>query len=182
MVHYTSVTADIAAATLTCLSNLSQKIHTCGEISKISRKSGFIHVPVQISFPWSHPNKSQGNIDFPFPPNEMVALEILISRSYQNDSDENVCFPVVFPSRAVQFHENIDLSNPEHTETIHKNMIPLGFFPRCPACTGPPSGNSTYVFMHLSTVGMASDRCRVFGALCIYLPVFSNFVFCIRTY
>ena len=112
----------------------------------------------------------------------MVALEILISRSYQNDSDENVCFPVVFPSRAVQFHENMDLSNPEHTETIHKNMIPVGFIPRCPACTGAPSGNSTYVFMHLSTVDMASDRCRVFGALCIYLPVFSNFVFCIRTY
>ena len=102
----------------------------------------------------------------------MVALKILISRSYQNDSDENVCFPVVFPSRAVQFHENIDLSNPEHTETTHKNMIPMGFIPRCPACTGAPSGNSTYVFMHLSTVGMASDRCRVFGALCIFYRYF----------
>ena len=179
MVHYTSVAADVAAATLTCLSNLSQKIYTCSEISKISRKSGFIHVPVQISFPWSHPNKSQGNIDFPFPPNEMVALEILISRSYQNDSDENVCFPVVFPSRAVQFHENIDLSNPEHTETIHKNMIPMGFIPRCHGSTK----RQQHVRIHALVDGGYGIG-PVSGLWCIVyiLPVFSNFVFRIRTY
>ena len=102
----------------------------------------------------------------------MVALEILISRSYQNDSDENVCFRVVFPSRAVHLHESIIVSNPEHTQTVHKNMIPVRFILPCPACTGLPSGNSTYVFMHLSTVGMASDRQRVFGALCIFYRYF----------
>ena len=109
----------------------------------------------------------------------MVALKILISRSYQNDSDENVCFPVVFPSRAVQFHENIDLSNPEHTETIHKNMIPMGFIPRCHGSTK----RQQHVRIHALVDGGYGIG-PVSGLWCIVyiLPVFSNFVFRIRTY
>ena len=54
---------------------------------------------------------------------------------------------------------------------IHKKMIPAGIVPACPACTGSPKGNSTYVSAYLSTGGKALDRSRVL-VFCIDICMF----------
>ena len=98
-------------------------------------------------------------------PTQMVPMEILISRSHRNDSREIVCFPAFFRSCAVKSCGNIDFANPVRTKTVLKKVIPAGIIPTCLACTGSPNGNSTYVFICLSTGGMVSDRSRVFDIL-----------------
>ena len=68
------------------------------------------------------PNQSPKKSRYPIPI-QIVSVEILISRSHPNDSRGNVCFPVVFRSRAIQSRGIIDFPNPVHTKTVQKKQF-----------------------------------------------------------
>lgn len=57
---------------------------------------GFFPFPVQISFPWYHPNSSRGNLDFPFP-SKQFPWKCMISRGFQFPCGRKLPYKYRFP-------------------------------------------------------------------------------------
>ena len=88
---------------------------------RILRELGFIPVPVQISFPWCHPNNSRRKRDCPFP------LKRFLWKSWFPAPTQTIfpwkCvrpwFSVPLPRNPAEIRGS-DFPNPVHTKTVHK--------------------------------------------------------------
>lgn len=76
----------------------------------------------------------------------MVLVDIVISRSYPNDTRANVCFPIVFRPRAQKSRGNINFPIFVNIEIVHKQRFPEKLFPRVPRPNGRQRGTARAYF------------------------------------